>query len=278
VASVLSFTLPVPVLNISTIAASPHRPAGSVVYPEQLAYLIYTSGSTGQPKGVMISHRSALNLVRWHQRAFAVNAEARATLYASPAFDASIWEMAPYLLSGGSLHPVPEETRTDAEAMVQFYADRNITHSFVPPGIAEEIGRAHGGRLDGSLRLLIGGDVLRTSTGLQTIGVNNYGPTESSVVATSIAVKSGRIPIGCPIDNTEILILDEQGRLVSIGVTGEIHIASASLARGYWNRAALTAERFVPHPWRASERMYRTGDLGYWEDGAIMFCGRNDHQ
>lgn len=275
-----SLELPVPRIDITTLKPLSDAVASLPSDLDQLAYLIYTSGSTGKPKGVMVSQRAALNLVQWHQRTFSVDGSSRATIFASPAFDASIWEMLPYLLTGACLYVVPEDIRTDAEQLTQFLLNREITHAFVPPSVSEEIGRVHHGRLDEQVTLLTGGDVLRSTNGLESFAINNYGPTESAVVATSIPVHEAgtQISIGRPIDNTEILILDPQLRPAPIGVTGELYIASTSLARGYWNRPSLTAERFLPHPSQPSARMYRTGDMGYWQDGAIVFRGRNDHQ
>ncbi|OEU67171.1 MAG: hypothetical protein BBJ57_13615 [Desulfobacterales bacterium PC51MH44] len=248
-----------------------------------LAYVIYTSGSTGRPKAVMIEHRSIINLVMWHRRWYGVNEKSRATLVASPGFDASVWEMLPYLLSGAFIYPVSNDNRNDTEKLIGFYKTNSITHSFVSPTICEEICRTHLGRLAGCITLLTGGDVLKEIGDADIQVVNNYGPTECTVVATSIFLCSKDagtgISIGRPIDNTRIFILDSMRRPVPIGIPGEIYIGGAGLARGYLNQKELTEKRFIQSPFQAEERLYRTGDIGKWlHNGNIRFLGRNDDQ
>lgn len=243
-----------------------------------LAYVIYTSGSTGKPKGVMIEHKALLNLCFWHNEHFEVRAEDQATLYASTAFDAFIWEFFPYLLTGACTHLLPEDMRLDVDAMGTYFKENGISISFLPTQIGEQFMLTE----HDSLRLLLlGGDRLRSVRPRPYSYVNNYGPTESAVVATSIPVDPDNtlLPIGGPIYNTDIYILDAEGRLAPQGVAGELCIAGASLARGYLNRPALTAEKFVANPFEPGTRMYRTGDLGRWlPDGSIDFIGRKDHQ
>ncbi len=285
----LASALAVPVMNVAAMGKGrtdapnsddPDRRIG----PDDAAYLIYTSGSTGRPKGVVVEHRSAVNLATWHRHWYEVTEHSRATLYASPAFDASIWEMVPYLLSGSCLYPVGEHVRTDMEALIEFYLEHSITHSFAPPAVCEALCRESRGRLDGGrITILTGGDTLKDIGEGTVRAANNYGPTEYTVVTTSIFLSrhevNSTIPIGRPIDNTEVLILDHHRRPVPVGLAGEMFIGGAGLARGYWNRPELTAERFVPHPFRRGATVYRTGDLGRWrEDGVIEFLGRNDDQ
>jgi amino acid adenylation domain-containing protein len=257
-----------------------------VTQREHLAYMIYTSGSTGRPKGVEITHGSLANLVAWHRRAFDVTIDARASLYASPSFDAVVWEIWPYLASGASVHVVPEAVRTDPEALRDWLVAHSITIGFVPTPIAERL-IALRWPLWTSLRtLLTGADTLHRypPEGLPFTLVNNYGPTECTVVATSGAIEPDpfgeTLPtIGCPIDNVEVLILDDAMRPAAPGAPGELYIGGAGLARGYHGRPDLTAERFVPHPDQPGARLYRTGDRArLLADGRVAFLGRVDDQ
>ena len=256
--------------------------------PQQLAYVIYTSGSTGTPKAVAIGHDSLLNLCQWHNRTFAVTARDRATQLASIGFDAAVWELWPYLVAGASVHLVDDETRTQPERLRDWLVRENITISFAPTPLAEQMLQLAWPEETALRFLLTGADTLHhyPPANLPFTVVNNYGPTECTVVATSAAIfpqKSGdRLPpIGRAIDNTEIYILDSKMKQVPAGTIGEIYVGGAGLARGYLNDPALTAERFVTHPFSAiaGARLYRTGDLGcYLPDGQIAFHGRVDDQ
>ncbi|HEY1348557.1 MAG TPA: amino acid adenylation domain-containing protein [Ktedonobacteraceae bacterium] len=281
-AGVQVFYLDAPCVQVRQQPCSnpPHR-----LTPENLAYVIYTSGSTGQPKGVQITHRSLSNLVFWHQQAFAISAQDRATLIAAPAFDASVWECWPYLAQGAVLCIPDEMTRLEPAALQRWLLKERISVSFLPTPLAESLLRlpwpAHS-----SLRLLLtGGDTLRAvPQALPFTLVNNYGPTEQTVVATSGQVTPGEegLPaIGRPIANTRVSVLDQALNPVPIGVAGELYISGEGLARGYLGRAELTAERFLPHPCstQAGARCYRTGDLvRYRPDGSLTFLGRVDDQ
>jgi len=252
-----------------------------------LAYVIYTSGSTGQPKGVEITHKSLLNLIAWHHSAFQVTTSDMATQMASPGFDAAVWEVWPYLTAGASLYFPGDDVRSQAELLRNWLVDNQVTISFVPTPLAERL-------LDlewpsnAALRfLLTGADTLHhyPPSGLPFQLINNYGPTESTVVATSGPVMtstSSDLPsIGRPITNTQVYILDSEMRQVPTGSTGELYIGGVGLARGYRNRSDLTAERFVVNPFSdgTGERLYKTGDLArYLPDGQIAFLGRADDQ
>ncbi len=250
---------------------------------ENLAYVIYTSGSTGKPKGVEIEHRGLLNLVSWHQRYYEVNAADRATQLASAAFDASVWELWPYLTAGASVYIVDEETRAQPQKLLAWLSEHRITLSFLPTPLAEAVLTEPLPEQLSLRALLTGGDRLhRGDWGkLPFKFVNHYGPTEITVVATCgiVSERERRDPlIGRPIDNTEIYILDSQQRAVPIGVIGEIYVGGAGLARGYLNRPELTVEKFVKNPF-SDGRLYRTGDLArYVDNGEIEFVGRIDHQ
>ncbi len=251
-----------------------------------LAYVIYTSGSTGQPKGVMVPHAGVVNLVSWHNRQFQVSAADRATQLAGLAFDASAWETWPYLLAGACLHLVRPELLGQPEALWQQLADDRITLAFMPTPLAELMLAAPRPERLALRCLLAGGDRLHghPPAGLPFELVNNYGPTENSVVSTSCPVpagKEGLPPIGKPIANTRVYLLDDSLEPVPVGVSGELYVGGAGLARGYLNRPELTAERFITDPFvnEAWARLYKTGDLGRWrEDGSIEFLGRNDFQ
>ena len=256
--------------------------------PENLAYVIYTSGSTGEPKGVEITHGSLLNLVRWHWRAFDVTPSDRATQLASVGFDAAVWELWPYLTAGASVHVPDDLIRQEPEGLRDWLVRERISLTFVPTPMAERV-MALPWPADCALRaMLTGADTLHhyPSPRLPFVLVNNYGPTECTVVATSATVlprsRPGELPaIGWPIDETEIHILDEERRPVPAGVPGELYIGGAGLARGYRNRPDLTVQSFIPHPFGAwaGDRLYRTGDLvRCLPDGQLAFLGRVDEQ
>jgi amino acid adenylation domain-containing protein len=254
--------------------------------PRQLAYVIYTSGSTGEPKGVEIEHGSLVNLVSWHQRAYAVTSNDRATQLAGVGFDASVWEIWPYVTAGASLYFPDDETRASARQLWAWFAQQGITISFMPTPMAEV---ALQEELPSGLVLrflLTGGD--RLSRGLDRALpfelVNHYGPTENTVVATSGTVvpgHKGAPPIGKPISNTRVYVLDAQQQPVPVGVAGELYIGGDGVARGYHHRAELTVEKFVPDRFSTdpTARLYRTGDVVRWlQDGTIEFMGRRDEQ
>ncbi|PWK65013.1 surfactin family lipopeptide synthetase A, partial [Mucilaginibacter oryzae] len=246
--------------------------------PSGLAYVIYTSGSTGQPKGVMIEHRNVINLCYWHKEAFGITAADRATLYAGVAFDASVWEAFPYLLSGAHLHVIPDELRLDTAKLHEYYRNNGISISFLPTQIAERF-QEEGHT---TLRyLLTGGDRLRTYTPKNHALVNNYGPTENTVVSTSCVLSAEQqlLPIGRPISNVRVYIMDENQHLQAVGCPGELYIGGAGVGRGYLNQASLTKGRFIADPYRPGELLYRSGDMGRWQaDGQIVFLGRRDEQ
>ncbi|WP_293116829.1 non-ribosomal peptide synthetase [Okeania sp. SIO1I7] len=254
----------------------------------QLAYVIYTSGSTGKPKGVSIPHQGLLNLVFWHQRTFEVKFSDRASQIAEVAFDASVWEIWPYLSAGACLHLVNSETRLSPEALRDWLVSEKITISFVPTPLLENLCSLEWPPETELRTVLTGGDKLHSypSAALPFRVFNNYGPTENTVVTTSGLVVSGQggsisPPIGRPISNIKVYILDSHLQPVPIGVPGELHIGGDGLAIGYHNRPQLTAEKFIPNPFDSSKatKLYKTGDLvRYLTDGNIEFLGRIDHQ
>jgi amino acid adenylation domain-containing protein len=248
---------------------------------EQLAYVVYTSGSTGRPKGVEISHRNLANLVDWHLSAFGVGAGDRVSCLSGLTFDALIWELIPALAAGATICLAPDDVRAAPRALQRWLVREAITVAFVPTPLAEPLIDTDW-PADTRLRILLtGGDALHVwpRPGLPFTVVNNYGPSECTVVATSGVVEpegEGLPSIGRPIANTSVHLLDEAGGPVRKGETGEIWIGGANVGRGYRGDPRLTAERFVQ---RGSERFYRTGDLGRLRpDGTLEFHGRRDDQ
>jgi amino acid adenylation domain-containing protein len=253
-----------------------------------LVYVLYTSGSTGRPKGVQITHKSLLNLIYWHQRIFAISANDRTTQITSPAFDATGWEIWPYLTIGASVYIVDEHTRVEPVALRDFLVHSSISITFLPTALAERVIGLEWSAPCQLRYLLTGADKLHhyPPATLPFKLINNYGPTEATVVVTSgevSAVECADVPptIGRAIDNTQIYILDEQLRQVPIGEVGEIHVGGLGLAVGYLNQPGYTDEKFIANPFSRAkgDRLYKTGDLArYLPDGQIAFVGRVDHQ
>lgn len=268
-------------------SASDDAPAASS-RGDDLAYVIYTSGSTGRPKGVEITHANLSNLVSWHNSAFNVSSSDRASHLASVAFDAAIWEVWPYLTAGASLHLPDETTRLSPEILRDWIVNERITISFLPTALAERL-LTLSWPTEAALRfLLTGADVLHEypTESLPFKLINNYGPTECTVVATSGEVprapQAAALPtIGRPIMNSTIHILDDRLSPVAPGTEGELYIGGVGVARGYLNRPDLTREKFIPDPFsqEPGARLYRTGDLARWcGDGEIAYVGRLDEQ
>ncbi|MSO00263.1 lichenysin non-ribosomal peptide synthetase LicA [Bacillus paralicheniformis] len=246
--------------------------------PNNLAYLIYTSGTTGQPKGVMVEHQSLVNLCYWHNDAFTVTEEDKSAKYAGFGFDASVWEMFPYWIAGAELHIIDEAIRMDMTRLNEYFEKNGITITFLPTQLCEQFME-----LDNqSLRVLLtGGDKLKRIAKRSYTLVNNYGPTENTVVATSAVIDpdEGMLSIGKPIANTRAYVLGQNNEVRPVGVAGELCIAGRGLARGYLNKPEETAKRFTEDPFVPGERMYRTGDAVKWlEDGRLEYIGRIDQQ
>lgn len=248
-----------------------------------LAYVIYTSGSTGTPKGVAIEHRNLTNLIHWHCAKFDVIEGSRCSSVAAVGFDAASWEIWPPLSRGATLILAPAEVAKDAEKLLLWWAAQSLHVSFLPTPMAEFI-FSRDIRVPHLRTLLVGGDRLRFKLPTGSVAlINNYGPTEATVVATSGRIHGDDtvLHIGRPIANTQIYILDARCQVVPIDVAGELYVGGAGVARGYLHRPELTAERFVIDPFgdNSQARLYKTGDLGRWRtDGTIEYLGRNDHQ
>ena len=270
------------------LSAQQPIPLPSRIVRENLAYVIYTSGSTGQPKAVQITHGGLINLIHWHRRAFSIVPTDRASQVASFSFDAAVWEVWPYLTAGASVHFPDNPTRGSAKSLRDWLLTQKITMSFVPTAMAESLIGLEWPAQAPLRSLLTGADVLRRypPVGLPFSLINNYGPTECTVVTTSGQVLPQDHPeqypaIGRAIDNVQTYILDENLRPVPAGQVGELYIGGAGVARGYLNRPEQEERVFIPSPFSSvpGSRLYRTGDLvRTLPDGQIAFVGRSDEQ
>jgi len=270
----------------------------SDVKPENLAYVIYTSGSTGSPRGVMIEHRSVVNLVSaLFETVYAdYTGPLRVGLLASMVFDASVQQIFACLLHGHSLYLVDEETRRDGKQLNQFFHEYAIDIADCTPSLLSIMVKAGEPGIAGSAlkQLIVGGEALPTSLvrefyqqeRTKSIRLANvYGPTECCVDVTAYTIDSSYkstqtvVPIGRPLTNTRVYIIDQQENPTPVGIPGEICVAGAGVGRGYLNDPGLTALKFASHSSLKETRLYRTGDIGHWtNDGKIAFIGRNDDQ
>ncbi|MER8105695.1 amino acid adenylation domain-containing protein, partial [Kitasatospora sp. NPDC094016] len=259
------------------------------------AYVIYTSGSTGRPKGVVMPSGALTNLLHWHHRAVGGGTGTRTAQFTALSFDVSVQEMLSALLFGKTLVVPTDEQRRSAELLARWLEHHRVAELFAPNLVIEALAEAaeeHGRDLP-DLRLIAqAGEAMRLGGGLRRLQArgpgrvlhNHYGPAETHVI-TAFPLPADPadcplpVPIGRPIANCRVYVLDAALRPVAPGVTGELYLAGAGLARGYLNRPGLTAGRFVACPFEAGSRMYRTGDLVRWRaDGELEFAGRVDHQ
>ncbi len=280
---------------VDPIEVDPMEAAG--ITAETPAYLIYTSGSTGRPKGVQVAHGSLANMVRWHHSWSGLAPGQRATQVAAPAFDATVFEIWPCLTAGACLHIIDDATRLAPPKLIEWLASEKITLAFLPTPLAEALLDQPWPAEIALQALHTAGDRLhhRPRPEHPFALFNLYGPTEVTVLASGRRVppagsdavsisEDGPPPIGRPISNARIHLLDHHLQPVPVGVPGEIVIGGAGLARGYLGRPNLTAERFVPDPFaplwgESGARLYHTGDLARWlPDGELDFVGRADHQ
>jgi len=285
-----------PAMDASADAATPFEAPPAVrVDPDHLIYVMYTSGSTGKPKGIGLPHRCMTNLIAWHQAT--LRRGARTLQFASLGFDASLHEMAAAWCSGGTLYLVAEDERADSWALARYLHAHGIEKAILPVVVLQQLAEHCAAKPDllASLREIITtGEQLRITKPIVDLMDalpfcalhNHYGPAETHVVtAHALAADASTWPahplIGRPIDNTTLYVLDRRRQPAPVGTPGELFIGGVGVARGYDNRADLTAERFVPDQFGADPggRCYRTGDLVRWSaDGELEFLGRIDHQ
>ena len=312
------------------VQSQPTTNPNVAIYPANAAYVIYTSGSTGRPKGVVVPHRGVINILTEFHRRRAVQPGERSSWWTSLNFDVSVWEIFLPLLFGGTLVVPREEVRIDTPRFLAWMEEQGIESAYLPPFMVQPLlAFLQEGRRLPLRRLLVGVEPIpedaliainRLLPELQII--NGYGPTEATICCTLYEIDPGQeyhrnTPIGKPYQNVQIYLLDEHMQPVPVGVPGEVYIGGDGLARGYLDRPALTAERFVPDPFVAfgnhegtkarrheegkseeirenpmhprhprrietpatGQRLYRTGDLARWlPDGNLMFLGRVDFQ
>ncbi len=255
------------------------------ILPDNLAYVIYTSGSTGKPKGTMLAHKGLINLSQAQQKAFSITRASKILQFASLSFDASVWETAMALLNGATLVLADQETLASGQGLASVLREQQVSTVTLPPSVLAVM--PHEELPD--LKTIITAGEKCTADLVQRWGsnrqfVNAYGPTETTVCASMFETSpedDREPPIGKPIDNFQLFVLDTNWQPTALGVPGELCIAGKGLARGYLNRPDLTAEKFIPNPFsqQPGARLYRSGDLVRWlPDGNMEFLGRIDHQ
>jgi amino acid adenylation domain-containing protein/FkbM family methyltransferase len=278
------------------IAAQPDTDPETGVTGNDIVYILYTSGSTGRPKGVCMEHRSLTNLVHWQRQRSADPAGKRTLQRTSIAFDVGFQEVFSTWCFAGSLAVAPDEVRVDVSRLPAFISENQVARAFVPPVALYQLAESAATQrhpLSCLKEIIAAGEQLRITMPLVrffrdvdcTLD-NQYGPTETHVVtAHMLSGPSTRWPalppIGKPIHNARIYLLDAQQQLVPAGVVGELFVGGTCVARGYLRRPELTASSFIPNPFsdEPTDRLYRTGDLGrYLPDGTIEYVGRRDHQ
>ncbi|MGW5448603.1 amino acid adenylation domain-containing protein [Streptomyces asiaticus] len=259
------------------------------LHADQIAYICHTSGSTGTPKGVAATHRHVLELA--HDRSFTGGAHTRVLVHSPHAFDASTYEMWVPLLTGGTAVVAPPGD-LDAGLLGKLLVEHEITGLFLTTGLFQLVADEAPEHFAGLQEVWTGGEAVPAASVRRvmdacpdTTVVDVYGPTETTTFAMRHRLPRGQevpasVPIGSPLDNTRLMVLDTGLRPVPPGTAGELHIAGAGLARGYWRRPGITAERFVADPYGPpGARMYRTGDLVRWNpDGVLEYLGRADEQ
>ncbi|WP_434339688.1 amino acid adenylation domain-containing protein [Motilimonas cestriensis] len=280
-------------VDIQTLAESenavdPYEPfkQHSCQKSRQLAYAIYTSGTTGTPKGVLIEHRSVVNLCHYLIDSHGLSADSKVLFFSNYVFDASIFELFPALAAGAEVVIAPEQARVDINALVALLKGEAISHAFIPTVLVNQYSELLAQAGVGLIHT--GGDSLSPLPqlpGKQLL--NEYGPTETTVCVTQARICAGKpISIGRAIANTRLYVLDRLRQPVPVGVPGELYVGGLPLARGYINRPELNAARFVTNPFASEaerqtgdDRLYSTGDLVRWRaDGELEYLGRNDLQ
>lgn len=282
----------VDVINLETawpaIAGESEADPTPLTLPDHLAYIIYTSGSTGQPKGVSVSHRAVANVIQAQISVFDLTRQDKILQFVSFSFDVAISDIFLALVTGGELHITPPDIRLPGAAMLSYLQQHQITFVELPASILAALPVAE---LPHLRVIVAGGEACPASLvnrwAKNRRFFNAYGPTEAAVCTTIATCQVGQAtpPIGRPLRNTEVYLLDSQLQPVPVGVTGELYIGGAGVARGYQNQPCLTAETFIPNPFSSPEkenigsRLYKTGDLArYRADGQLEYIGRADQQ
>uniref|UniRef100_UPI0038998E4D non-ribosomal peptide synthase/polyketide synthase n=1 Tax=Saccharothrix syringae TaxID=103733 RepID=UPI0038998E4D len=280
---------PLVVLGGDDLSAEPDTAPDVPVHPDNLVYVMHTSGSTGVPKGVAVRHRDVVALAR--DSRFGTDAHRRVLLHSAPAFDATTYEVWVPLLGGGSVVVAPPGD-VDADVLREVVARHGVTALWLTAGLFRAVAQDDPGCLAGLREVWTGGDVVPAAAVRRVLAacpdlvvVDGYGPTETTTFATSHRMSAAAavpdvVPIGRPLDDMRVYVLDEAMAPTPVGVPGELFIAGAGVARGYLGRPGLTAQRFAPDPFGPpGERMYRTGDVVRWRpDGTVEFVGRTDDQ
>ena len=251
--------------------------------PSSLFILLYTSGSTGVPKGCQLTHGNLVAFCHWYHRYYDLQAEHRVAAYASYGFDACMMDLYPALTCGATVYIIPEEIRLDLIALNEYFEQNRITHSFMTTQVGYQFATSIENH---SLKYLsTGGEKLASLVPPKGYKFYNvYGPTECTIFTTTYCVeeKLKEIPIGKPLDNMRLYIVDQQGHRLPVGAAGELWVAGPQVSRGYLNRPEKTAETYISNPFATEEkyaRVYRTGDIvRYLPDGNIQFVGRRDGQ
>ena len=277
------------------ISKEPENAPQAAVTPEDWMYVIYTSGSTGRPKGVVVPHRVLVNLVAWHQSSLR---QSQSTFqFASLNFDVSFQEIFSTFISGGVLVVPPEPLRLDLQALGQYLQQHVVERVHLPPVVLQKLAEeftSHPEKFSAMREFMAGGEQLQITPAMVKFFrqlkdcrlYNHYGPSETHVMTSFPLPEQAENwpalpPLGRPISNTELYVLDNYLQPVPIGVPGELYISGTCVVHGYLKRPALTAERFLPNPFsnKPGSRMYKTGDLvRYRADGNVEFLGRNDFQ
>ncbi|MGW6425738.1 amino acid adenylation domain-containing protein [Nocardia sp. NPDC055053] len=280
-------TLDLSALSDAPIAANERR---GVLRPENTAYVIFTSGSTGKPKGVAVSHGAIVNQLLWKTAAFGLGRDDSVLLKTAATFDLSVWEFWSAAVCGGTLVIAAPDGHRDPAYLLDVMAERSVTTLHVVPSMLDALLTESGGTLPPALRRVLAiGEALPAATAQRFLAANSaalhnlYGPTEAAVSITDYRVTTDdrtTVPIGAPEWNSQVYVLDARLRPVPVGVSGELYLAGAQLARGYHGRPDLTADRFVADPFADDgARMYRTGDLVAWTAGGeLEYRGRTDFQ
>ncbi|WP_262892893.1 non-ribosomal peptide synthetase [Puia dinghuensis] len=278
-------------IDFSVSCSSPLERPFVDIGPASTVYVMYTSGTTGQPKGTAVDHHNIIKLV-YDGGPIAIQSGDRVLQWSNYSFDGSVYDIFCSLLSGASVYMIRDGMASDTHELSRIIEEQSITVCFMTTALFNAFVDTGAGALCRLRKLLFGGELfslthVRKAVSLLGVGriVHVYGPTETTVYATGYAVdaieEEGRVPIGRPLGNTRVRVLDERLQPVPVGVTGELFIGGEGVSKGYLNWPELTAERFIADPWEGEGggRIYRTGDIGRWlPDGNIEFIGRKDDQ